>query len=76
MVALELRGADKTAVFDYLRTDAVTLGDVLNRIVREDCLAADHSNAFLERFVRCFADFSSCSKHTHTLRPDMAELDV
>ncbi|CAN0313296.1 unnamed protein product [Pylaiella littoralis] len=48
MVALELRGADKTAVFDYLRTDPGMLGEVLNRLVREDCLAADHSDAFLE----------------------------
>ncbi|CAN0097586.1 unnamed protein product, partial [Ectocarpus sp. 12 AP-2014] len=47
MVALELRGADKTAVFDFLRTDAGMLGEVLNRLVREDCLAADHSAAFL-----------------------------
>lgn len=51
MVALELRGADKTAVFDYLRTDAGALGEVLNRLVREDCLAADHSAAFLNRSV-------------------------
>lgn len=51
MVALELRGADKTAVFDYLRTDTETLGEVMNRIVRKDCLAADHSAAFLDR---CF----------------------
>lgn len=49
MVALELRGADKTAVFDFLRTDAGMLGEVLNRLVREDCLAADHSAAFLDR---------------------------
>lgn len=49
MVALELRGADKTAVFDYLRTDPCALGDVLNRIVRTDCLASDHSHAFLAR---------------------------
>lgn len=48
MVALELRGADKTAVFQYLRTDASMLGEVLNRLVREDCLAADHSAAFLD----------------------------
>lgn len=51
MVALELRGADKTAVFDFLRTDAGMLGEVLNRLVREDCLAADHSAAFLDRSV-------------------------
>lgn len=51
MVALELRGADKTAVFEYLRTDAGMLGEVLNRLIREDCLAADHSAAFLDRYV-------------------------
>lgn len=51
MVALELRGADKTAVFEYLRTDPGMLGEVLNRLVREDCLAADHSAAFLDRSV-------------------------
>lgn len=51
MVALELRGADKTAVFEFLRTDPGMLGEVLNRLVREDCLAADHSAAFLDRYV-------------------------
>ena len=51
MVALELRGADKTAVVDFLRTDPGMLGEVLNRLVREDCLSADHSAAFLDRSV-------------------------